>query len=403
MAIVRTRFEDHLGDTHHFHSDSRVVWRPDGTSVEAALAALEVLYICTGTNDDLAIEALLNDFFNNSTANRMRLTIVGTMGLRSISLLTAYSGNLKGFIVINSLNTRGAVVEIDWSACNDIIVPTNVIPSYGVYFLAISGGGNINFIGGIRLTNLQSNNLGCGFHVLYNQPAKLNIGNNNIIKCSGIAFYNSGIKDGGNLWIGDSNYIIVQGATMVIDVSGGPVFIGNNNVFSKTVAGTGSSNNKSILNIASSGEVVIGNGNVFQSAGLTIYMTTTTKLVVGDGNKFIAALDYALHLGTTFGGSVYIGASTLISNFTTGNAIYVEASYTTANIMLMGTQLKGGATATYDINQTTAVNTVRWHIEGCLFSKANTYVNGAAAAFQASSGSIYFPQYANKFSVTYIE
>lgn len=91
----------------------------------SASSELSFVYKCTGTNDDLAIQNLINNFFDSGTAMSMKLIITGTMHLQAAS---------TNLISINSVNTRGASVHLDFSDCT---IPPITLASR--IFLTING------------------------------------------------------------------------------------------------------------------------------------------------------------------------------------------------------------------------------------------------------------------------
>lgn len=56
------------------------------------------------------------------------------------------------------------------------------------------------------------------------------------------------------------------------------------------------------------------------------------------------------------------------------NGLQVTSASTATNIIMTDCEIKG---ETQDINQTTAANTVKWHIKGCQFSKPTIHIDGA--------------------------
>ena len=89
------------------------------------------VYACTGTNDDLVIQYIVNDFFATGTAMSMKLIVTGFM-----------AGNNKR-IVFSEPNARGATCHLDFSDCT--VEPNTVA---GSDFLTIqSGVSNISITG----------------------------------------------------------------------------------------------------------------------------------------------------------------------------------------------------------------------------------------------------------------
>jgi hypothetical protein len=223
--------------------------------VENNISAVTRTFLCTGTNDDAAIEAMVNDFFANSTEMGMKIMITGTMGLRTSGLTSASHLALEG------TNTRGAVVFLDFSNCR---VPA--VPGSNVRFLHASGGVKL-VADGLSVTS------NAGYECVDQNASSgyLYLRSGNRVTAASAALRGSA----GTLLVGDGNY--VSGNTRCLQMTGsGNCVIGNGNTF------TGGGTSSLCVRHESAGRLAIGNGNAFRSYGTSLWVTGAGTLTAGE-------------------------------------------------------------------------------------------------------------------------
>lgn len=112
------------------------------------------IYECTGTEDDSAIQNIVNGFFANETAMTMNLIVTGTMGLRD-------DPSNGRFIDISATNSRKATCNLDFSDCH---IPQAYSARAGGFFCITNSAVRVNVTGlscfarsGVYLNNAQFN------------------------------------------------------------------------------------------------------------------------------------------------------------------------------------------------------------------------------------------------------
>lgn len=361
MPIVKTRYEDHLGITHHFHSSSDIVFRPDGFSVEETLSGIGIVYRCIGVNDDQAIQTIITNFFNNGTAMSLNLTITGTMGLRAAT--DTNSGSYSCILISPTSNTRNAVVNlyfVDFSIPQMPVATGNRI--FG--FLLISGDSIVNI-----------HNLSGEFYAI--------VGAMNSKESSVAIMVYGGTQLGGTL-----------GYTRVTLI--------NCYIHFGTVVAQDNC------------ELIVSSGNRLSCPGGSnpaLYVYGNSNIIIGDGNRIVGSYSHAISVQTDYTGLFYIGASTIIASGTgssggypSGVGLRVYTANSTASFVLSGTRIKTTHTDTANIITSSALNATKWNITGCSFSNnmvslgAGQFTNG----YPTPTANIYMPPFANRFEVTNI-
>ena len=299
------------------------------------------VYKCTGTNDDAAIETLINNFFSSGTAMSMKLMVSGTMGLRS----APPSGT---HLTISAANTRGAVCHLDFSDCT--------VPETLNQFLYIPSASDARIaVTGLRV-KLQT---GAGAITLITATSKCSFTDCVISKAPGGPPY---------------SIIVAPNAVFYhCDITG---------TFSALV----------LIGCSVSDQSITSGKNKYYSCEFSGVFS-----IPGHFDKCV--FNEGISINTSAPTPIYHFFDCTMIGSTTG--ISVATSDTNTEIKLIGCRIKGGVE---DIQQTSA-SSVKWHIQGCSFSKDGIIVDAASANSTTRittklGANCFMPQYANQFSRT---
>ena len=383
------------------------------------------IYNCTGNDDDLAIQGIVNNFFISGSAQSMKLIINGTLGLRS-SLPPGYSDHIRIF----TSNTRGVECFLDFTNCTIPLISletsflgfvgiTDPVTNISITGLVLKGvHQGVNFYGAHNIRFLNCSISTSSSAVLFGSDGS---------DTHHIRFINCKLESLGTQVIAGpsnpagcyhsfDNCIIAGGSSSSLGL-GDCTFsnctlpptslLGSENKFSNCVfTGTLSFNSGSRKNSFNNCKIMSGNNGVVFNAncignnltnciiiggndGITCYSGSSNAIV----NCTISGTVNGVCLKSGVTGKIAFLGCTIIS---AGVGVYVQTQSTAAIVELIGSAVKGD---TQDVQQTTLASTVKWHIVGNLFSKATIVVDGTTAiSYKTASANIYFPQYANFFN-----
>ena len=354
------------------------------------------VYKCTGTNDDAAIETLINNFFSSGTAMSMKLMVSGTMGLRS----APPSGT---HLTISAANTRGAVCHLDFSDCTVPTITANKLWSSnqatrfnitGLVFKCTTNSGVP-----ITLANDNTHFLNCDF----TREAATTISTYDTISLTGndTVFVNCTFSFGSTFGVGGTAGKTVRfiGCTLsrYNSANSAVAMIQNVGIYRFINCSLASIGNTAAAALFGSNTYVhLQNCTVAATSGFPIYGTS------GTGSTLIADSCTFDRVFFLFSGphKVSLNACKII-NSTYG--IDVNISNTDAEIKLSNCAIQG---TTEDIRQTSA-SSVKWSIVGCSFSQSGIIVDAASANSTTRittklGANCFMPQYANQFSRTIV-
>lgn len=304
-------------------------------------------YICTGVNDDLAIETLINEFVLNGTGYTLELTIKGIMGVRANP-----PNNTQ--ININKVNSRKCAVKLNFWNC---YIPP--IFTADITFIGI-GAGNDVYIEGLSVDVTS--------YSLYV------VGICTITDCTltdalGVYTYLTGI--------------VVARTTTFIGVNG------VNNTGKFFIQGCTFNSASSITN---SGFMVIDSCIISSNNGIGLICDKNSDTTLS--NSYMYG-NVGIRIESTFAKTLTVSNSKIVC---TGGAISNTSANPLGNISIIGSTVKGNA---YDIFNTAVTGTIGWNLMGNRFSKAGVMVDGIVdVASKTASQYIYMPLYANKFNQT---
>lgn len=308
------------------------------------------VYECTGIADSTAIATLINNFFNSGTTLTMKLIITGKMGL-------AYTNS--NVMYIDSTNTRGATVHLDFSEC-DI---SNIADRKSV--MHIAGAVNLNIYGLVATSNTHIIKVSGDCNIAFDK-CRLNSSDT-----YGIILSSSGVCSFSSCVIGDLG-IKIDGSSLnrFIDC----------NIVGRLYLGGSSNNIFTLCNIS--------NANY----GADCYDLSVNRFT----NCNIQGTYGAYINGGTSSKLTCVNCKLIASK---ASGIYANTANTTSVIRLANCYIKG---VTQDVYQNTAASTMHWIINGCSFSKSSIYVNGTTVSVGTTVANAYLAiqAYHNLFSQT---
>ena len=409
--------------------DNTTVFTPTGDYnpatkkyVDSKVTALRFVYECTGVDDDLAIETIINNFFNNSDDMSMNLVITGTFVPRFAPPII---NGQETCIYVNSKNTRGATVNIDWSDCHIDRSKFTARPGNNLVFFATEGNCNIN------MTALR---LPWSIPYVDGQLLEITGGRVIMINCNISAHKLFDIKNGGKLtfsggvvsmnwqpwttegtvvnWIGceipglgiDGGYgtlnFIGCNISPSVDFSnGGPVhFIGC------TLAGALEAYNRIVFV-----DSCTIHGSVYARAGTKLYMNNSylwrTLIISATSGQLYAMVKISGGriespsavpcIQIPESGYECIDISNCTMRSTNDHAILVSAANADNRINLTNCRVRG---KTLDVNQTAAVSTVKWNVIGCDF-QTGIKINNVTSLNGTTNAYLYMPAYSNRMGL----
>ena len=385
---------------------------------------LRFVYECTGVDDDLAIETIINNFFNNSDDMSMNLVITGTFVPRVAP--PDVGGGLNTCLYANSTNARGAVVNIDWSDCNiDKSKFITMAVNYLVFFMA-NGNCNINMTG-LRL-------IWASIHSMDGQLLDITGGRVAMINCNISAFKLFDIKNGGKLtfsggvvsmnwqpgsagdtvvnWIGCEipgagidgghgtlNFLRCDISAPIEVTNGGVIHligcnlanldVQNRIIFvdSCTINGT--------VNARQGAKLYINNSYLWRTLVISNPGAQLYAMVKISGGR-IEAPSSVPCVQITGSGYECLDITNCTMRSTNDNAILVSAANADNRINLTNCRVRGKI---LDINQTASVSTVKWNVVGCDF-QTGIKINNVTSLSGTTNAYLYMPAYSNRMSTT---
>ena len=348
------------------------------------------IYNCTGSNDDVAIRGIVNNFFYPGAAMSMKLIITGTMGVSNPS------GGLAGensYLYLYGSNARGAVCTLDFSACHIPEITTAAGP-----FLDITPGVKVNIFGLYVKTDgigVRTDSAGCSFVNCTIDCSEMAVSGegNRFVNCS---FTCSDTEYPFAMFGASHSFVDCQFSCEYVSIDGNDNRFLNCRMNCTVVFWEGSGNN--LFNSCSTWGVVFGASCQLNRFHDCLITSQSSGVELGNLNDIIMSQciiksDYygvnvsnkatcrLVLLGCTIYGAMY--------------GVYIQTAKTTAEIKLMNCSIKGD---TDDIRQGAPASTVKWYITGNSFSKADIKADGNTAITYKTDATIYMPQYANFFS-----
>lgn len=382
------------------------------------------IYICTGKEDDKAIAKIINDFYGGTQTHYI-LGDANNDGRVSSLDLFAMQEHINGDITLTGeqfkaadVNLDGKIDQSDLDRLQKFIIQTAPlslsqtlqIGVYGKLGLSKSPAGNAHIaVGGANAP-------------IHNTPTVYLDMSNCMIDGQAIAAgkYLFSLSDNASLEIKGLNLDVQGNTTTLFNVTGNTGYLSLRDCMIYSSANV----------ITSEKETRILENNQITSGANAVYVNSSTpencKLYVGSNNYLCG--NVCILAGAV--SKIHVGANTLLKasdagirinsasgqggkrcELTVDGAIFDRATYginvqsaaPSLCINLTGCSFVGATgTTVEDVYQTSAANTVKWYIMGCKFVLDGIRVNGGSSrkAYDTASASIYFPQYANKFSLS---
>lgn len=341
-------------------------------------AELEFVYNCTGIDDNLVIQTLINDFLSIVTpaarAPAMKLIINGAIGLQSAPTDGHYIG-------ITATNARNAVVTLDFSNC---VTPWLTVNSRRFIY---TGNSTINLnVVGLTLTTNATSNI-----CISNAGGQVNLFNCHLTSR------------------GTNSYAVYANSSTLTCVDCTATSTATSN---SCIGSYGDANVSFIRCNITANNSFGGTGGAFITNALRskfvdcIITNTASGVGLSNGNVIFAR---CIINGTGASGSGvdiqagYIGTAIFDSCTIVGGVTGISAKSTSPNavIKLTDSAIKG---TTADISQTSAASTMKWNIKGCSFAGASIAVNGETVGEDTTIANPYlFVQaYSNLFNQTLV-
>lgn len=337
----------------------------------------QVIYNCNGVNDNVALQTLVNDYFNIASAPRvLNVVLAGTFGVDNTHTSMVFDLTTMSFsCAITSTNSANRTCNLDFSYCVIPNIIRNESADYGVF----------GFGGNVRVNITGINFL---LHITAQTPF-----------ITGMAI---GMAGSSKMSLKDSRLVVV-----------GSTFNNTNYMYISGVIITGTClalfddvRSHVIHTTSNISSVFISTGHIWVMNNVRVNVTNcvfTTGSIEGYTPSGVTVSPMMLGIGTntnftskfsSYFGNIRIDKCYVISSPVSSPGVTQDSNL--GNCTITNSKLTR-------IAQNSGAGNFTWHILGNEFADANITINTtgttiAAATSATASAVIYFPAFGNKFS-----